>query len=101
LALIIAGVFIAFGSTHKPPPKPPEIPFPTAFEDLKADKLASAEPIPKVVKVVPVARAKPILDEAPKDEIPKDVCERDGGRKITFYRRHHEGWRCVYPRRRR
>jgi hypothetical protein len=32
---------------------------------------------------------------------PHDVCAKYGGHRVTFVRHHHEGWRCVYPRKER
>jgi hypothetical protein len=102
LALIVAGAFTIFGSNHKPLPQPPKVSFPLAFADLDQG-LEKGDRLPRIVKVVPVAKpeAPPKAPTNPDEPERKDPCERHGGWKKTFYRHHHEGWKCVYPRRRR
>jgi len=74
---------------RKPPPAPDRsYPIPKAGEGeaVQPEPVveASAEPKPHIIT----------------HDIPEkhDICARHGGRKIIVRHRHHESWRCVYPR---
>ena len=69
---------------HKPPPTPDK-----AYVIPRTDEGEHVEPEPVVEASVDLpAYLKP----------PRDICARNGGRKVTYMRRHHESWRCVYRR---
>ena len=81
------------------PPPPEEIShkgdkLPLAFTG--SFELAEQKPLPDVVTMPPIDV--PVIIREAKPE--QNICSRDGGRKVFFYRHHHESWRCVYPRRR-
>jgi hypothetical protein len=38
-------------------------------------------------------------DDAEPQHNSDGICARYGGHKVTYYRHHHESWRCVYPHR--
>lgn len=70
---------------RKPPPTPDK-----AYVIPRTDEGEHVEPEPVVEASVDLpAYLKP----------PHDICARNGGRKVTYMRRHHETWRCVYRRR--
>lgn len=78
------------------------------FLELMVDASVPQPPPP------PQAQAKPDdpvppeeVEEEPEMEKPaskperskfKDVCARNGGKKVTYTKHHHEMWKCVYPK---
>jgi hypothetical protein len=78
-----------------------------AAATVRQDFLSLPKPVATIAFVKPPA---PPPSPAPAYKVPRadptpepddNVCSRHGGRRVTFVRHHHEGWRCVYPRRRR
>lgn len=71
---------------------------------IASGNVAELLPLPEAPPKVVVTEKYLAQSEKPKTEPPpkpRDVCARDGGYRVDFIRHHHQGWRCVYPRRRR
>jgi len=83
---------------------PPELVEEEKDEPMPLDQVVPPVDPPEVPVLpapVPPLRYQSKDDEQPKAERhasakPKDVCERHGLRKQTYYKHRHESWRCVH-----
>ena len=66
------------------------------------EKPVAPEHIPETVNAGVLLPKLPLRDEVvvPEREERRDVCSRNGGRRVNFVRHHKVMWRCVYGRRR-
>ena len=122
LATVVAAALLTFRWFAPPRAMTMRAPDPEAADTVRQE-FRDLSILPRVIATIPIRKPPPTPDKAyviprtdegehvePEPVVeasadlksylapPRDVCARNGGRKVTYMRHRHESWRCVYRR---